>query len=254
MIVTIDAVCMRVLDNSTPQVLLKKRDKADEPEFGKYALVGGWVWEKPIKGSNVFDYDINQALNRIIRTKLNASPRFIEQIPSVGSADRDSRDWSLTVVHYCFLNDHDNETIAKKAGYKWVDIQDIIDGSFPLPFDHQYLTAKAWFAFISKAAHSNVGMYAVKESFAIDDIVKTFKAIGVSITKQSMQTRFKAEGIIKETGNTLVGHAGPARTEYKMGQDKVVNFTRILGLEDKYGALHVIQEKEELMKTKWFNA
>lgn len=251
MIVTIDAVCLRVLNNTTPQVLTRKRDNKDEPAYGKYALIGGWVWEQPRDNNNVYDYNIEQALHRILEQKLGAKTRYIEQIPSVGSMDRDSRDWSLTVIHYCLLDDESNTSIESKEGFKWVNIEDVLDGSIPLPFDHQYIVAKAWFSFLSKSTHTSVGLFALPETFSVDDAVKTFNAMGICLTKQTLSKRFKDEGILQETGRKIIGHAGPPRSEFSLANSDIANFSRLLVLDDKYHALEVISNKEKEMRSKW---
>ncbi len=251
MIVTIDSVCIRVKDNKTPQVLLRRRDKKDEPAYGEFALTGGWVWEKPIKGSDIYDANIDQALDRILRQKLGAKPKYIEQIPSVGSSDRDTRDWSITVLNFCFLDDETNRDIDKSDEFKWESLEGILNGTTPLPFDHQYLVAKAWFAFIQKAAYSTVGLFTLPSVFTTVDAIHAFDAIGIQLNKQTAGSRFKSEGIIVETGEKESGHSGAPRALLKLGKQEVTNFSRLLVMEDKYDALKVITEKETEMRSKW---
>ncbi|ELP6119230.1 NUDIX hydrolase [Vibrio vulnificus] len=251
MIVTIDATCFRIQalnGKHIPQVLLKKRDKPKEPAFNEYALVGGWVWESPIKGSAVFDNDIEQAFERIINTKLGADLRYAEQIPSVGSMGRDSRGWSLTVLHYALLTEKSAQEIDGKDGYMWVSVEDVLDGSFKLPFDHRYLVAKCWVSFTRKAAYSSVGLYSLPEEFTVYGAVKVFESLGVALTKQTVQNRWKKDKLIISTGNKVKEGSGPLKGTFVLNEKELTYFPISLSVEDTLGANAVIREHEKAIR------
>nr|CAH7337631.1 conserved hypothetical protein [Vibrio chagasii] len=251
MIVTIDATCFRIQARNgkyTPQVLLKKRDKPQEPAYNQYALVGGWVWESPIEGSDVFDNDIEQAFERIINTKLGADLRYAEQIPSVGSMKRDSRGWSLTVLHYALLTEDSAKAIEDNDGYSWVNVEDVLDGSFKLPFDHRYLVAKCWVSFIRKAAYSSVGLYALPEEFTVYGAVKVFESLGVALTKQTVQNRWKKDELIIPTGNQVKEGSGPLKGTFVLNEKELTYFPISLNVEDTLGASTVIGDHERAIR------
>ncbi|WP_210498926.1 NUDIX hydrolase [Vibrio crassostreae] len=240
MIVTIDLACFRVSDNYEPQVLLRKRIKKDEPAFGEFALVGGWVWEKSLTEGGVYDKSLDEAVVRIIESKVGVTPSFLEQIPSEGSESRDSRGWSITLPHYCLLNDGAIEKLGLDNNFKWVNVQDVISGKEKLPFDHAKLVAKCWAAFAVKASYSSVGLYILPDRFAIPDAVKVFDSMGVELSKQTVTNRWQKKGLIVDSGEKRSVSGRPPATLFKLNETSPSYFGISLTFVDKYGVFEFL--------------
>lgn len=239
MIVTIDLACFRVTSDFTPQVLLKRRVNEKEPAYGEFALVGGWIWEKPIESGGVYDKTADNAVERIIETRIGVKPTFIEQIPSVGNESRDSRGWSLTLPHYCLFNDSDTSKFDDSDDFKWVSVEEVLSGKEKLPFDHQKLVAKCWAAFTLKSSYSSVGMYILPDLFTFSDAIKVFANLGVKLSKQTISHRWERVGLIKGTGETRKIKAQRPAELFQLCEHTLTYFGVGLEYQDIYGAIPI---------------
>ena len=239
MIVTIDLACLRMSGEFKPQILLKRRNNSSEPAYNAFALVGGWIWEKPIQCGGEYDESADGAVERIIKTKIGVEPTYIEQIPSIGNESRDSRGWSLTLPHYCLFNDEISNSFDDNPDFKWVDVCSVISGKIELPFDHRVLVARCWAAFALKASYSSVGLYILPDLFTFSDAIKVFSNIGVKLSKQTISNRWEKSGLIIGTGETRHIKAQRPSELFKISENTLSYFGVGLEYTDIYGALTV---------------
>ena len=91
MVVTLDFICLRLNpETGAPEVMLQKRKK--DPEQGRFALVGGWIWEEPEESGGPYDEDLDDAQTRIIASKVGFMPSYLEQVPCEGGVS-ETRRW-----------------------------------------------------------------------------------------------------------------------------------------------------------------
>lgn len=226
MISTLDFICIRV-NNSIPQVLLRLRDNKDEPFYNTYGLVGGMVWEKPIKGSNLFDLDLESAANRILKNKIKVDfiPSYKEQLTDVGSSTRDPRGWSKTTPYICLFKYQDTIVLDENKYLKWVNLDEILSNKIELPFDHRLLIKKSYEYLITKARYSSILFYLLDEKFIIKDVLDCFKCFDINLTKQTVMKRWVDKELIHPTGEKHQNvKGGKPASIYTLPDDKLHYF------------------------------
>jgi 8-oxo-dGTP diphosphatase len=200
MVVTLDFICLRLNPESgLPEVMLQERQKG--PESGRYALVGGWVWEEPASDGGDSDETLGDAVTRILKGKVGFLPSHLEKLPPEGSVTRDaSLGWSVTIPFLCLFNRPDMAELDQQDGIKWEPIESILAGEYPLPFDHRKLVNIAYEAFLNKIKYSSLLLYLLPEKVAVRQIVEAYDIFGICVKKQTVFSRWVNTGLLAETG------------------------------------------------------
>jgi 8-oxo-dGTP diphosphatase len=200
MVVTLDFICLRLNPESgLPEVMLQERQKG--PESGRYALVGGWVWEEPASDGGGSDETLGDAVTRILKGKVGFLPSHLEKLPPEGSVTRDaSLGWSVTIPFLCLFNRPDMAELDQQDGIKWEPIESILAGEYPLPFDHRKLVNIAYEAFLNKIKYSSLLLYLLPEKVAVRQIVEAYDIFGICVKKQTVFSRWVNTGLLAETG------------------------------------------------------
>lgn len=225
MLTMLDFSCFKLINNEL-FVLLRKRDKKEEPAFNQFALIGGQIWEQSPEYDS-FDLTIEDARNRILKEKAGFTPTFIEQIDAVGSVSRDSRDWSISIPHYCFLNDDVN---LDDNFFKWERVLDVVDGKVKLPFDHNTIVEKCYEELKNRLTYSSIILHMLPKEFVVSDLVDTFKSFGLNVSKQTVHARFIKTNIILNTNKKHQNKKGgkPAAL-FKVNKENISFFERAIG-------------------------
>jgi 8-oxo-dGTP diphosphatase len=226
MINTIDFTCFSIVDSKVC-VLLKRRSNENEPAFNEFTLIGGMVWEQN-NAYLTFDTSLDEARDRIFKDKVGLDYSYMEQLPSVGSINRDSRGWTVTTPYLCFIN----EKLSLDDDSKWVSVHDIISGKFKLPFDHQKIVKKSLDTLNNKATYSSIILYMLPIEFIISELVELYKTFDLDVSKQTVHNRFVKGNIIFENGEKRKGaNGGKPALVYKVNNDKISFFDSTIGLK-----------------------
>jgi len=229
MIVTLDFVCLRLNPRTTvPEVMLQTREK--EPEMGRDALVGGWIWEDA-KDGGAYDEDLNQAVDRILSQKVGIRPTYIERAKPEGSVFRDpTLGWSVTLPHLCLFNRTDTEVLEERPGISWISVQDVLEGACELPFDHKNLVRSAFEVFLNKVRYSSILLYLLPQDVTIPEIVEAYKTLGVQVSKQTIFSRWVNSGLLTETGqHKETGTRGKSPMLYRLNESTLSYFDSEIG-------------------------
>lgn len=200
---TIDiAVCRYNREKEAIEVLLHRRDKA--PFKDQWALPGIVV------NGDTQDKTIEDALNRLLNSpKVNKSPWYVEQVCTVGSADRDPRGWSSSTVYFAITSD-ENEVDEHR---QYHDLKECASGKLNMPFDHNTLCKNVLERMVSKSLYSNLPMLFLGERVTFMDALKvTSVVLDREVPKGSMGGRFTRmveEGYLTETDEKISRGAGP---------------------------------------------
>lgn len=200
MIVTLDFVCLRLSpETGIPEVMLQTRNK--EPELGRDALVGGWIWEEPQEEGGAFDETLDDAVTRILSLKVGILPKYTERVKPEGGLYRDPNlGWSVTLPHLCLFNRTDTKDLEERSDISWIPVSKILSGAFDLPYDHQKLVANAYEVFLNKVKYSSILLYLLPDQVAIPEIVQAYETLGVLVSKQTIFSRWVNTGLLIETG------------------------------------------------------
>lgn len=228
LIATID-LCPMVYDkfDNELKIFLHKRSNEKEPDFGKYALVGGFV--------RVEDTNINHAIYRIAKSKITNVLQVQENVLKnidlnddfanpdliVGNGVRDSRAWSISQIYALPLSIDIKKVMLNQSDdkEKWFSLNEI--KMLELAFDHNKIIdrlidsiknkAKIHFEYTLEMAAIMLSAY---QHFTLTELQTAYE----TITQEKMDKktfRRKAEEIHfiqKANGEKLLGlKARPAQ-------------------------------------------
>ena len=119
--VAVDCIIFGFNDNKLELLLIKKKDN---PEKGKWSLIGGFVG---------FNEDLDEAANRILSDLSGLRDIYMEQIKTFGKVDRCSFDRIISSTYSAFiLKSSYTEDQIKKYNAQWFPITEVPQ----LIFDH----------------------------------------------------------------------------------------------------------------------
>lgn len=228
MFITLDFVNFRFNDNAL-DVLLTKRLNKDLPGYGEFTIQGGMVWEAPIEGNDDFDEDLHQAGKRILNSRLDIKPNYVEQIEARGSAVRDSRGWSVTLPHVSLIGEGSCHSSLNNEDSYWEPYL-AVDKDNSLPFDHNELLTKCFTALFNKAKYTSILLYLLNDKFTIAEAVEIFKYFNLKVSKQTMHSRWVKAGLIKETGEfSQNSKGGKPAALYELCENELSYFDIAIG-------------------------
>lgn len=182
-VATVDVVLLTVR-GGTLSVLLIRR--ANEPWAGQYALPGGFVHVDE-------DQDLDDAVRRVLRTKVGVQPAYLEQLRTFGSRSRDERGWSLSVSYMALVPEG---AIVPQEGvdYKIVPIDSIRS----LPFDHAEIVRSAAERVRSKSSYSSLPCYLLGEEFTLRELEEIYEQVlATELDTSSFRRKVFDQGIVE---------------------------------------------------------
>ncbi len=166
-------------------VCLLERDR--EPFRGCLALPGGYVHVDE-------DLDLTDVALRMLCSKTGIRPRFLEQLQTFGSADRDPDGWSVTVAYYTMLSREEAEAA------KGVRILPV-DRLPALAFDHARVVAAAVGRLRGKSTYSALPAFLLTPEFTIPELQGVYEQVlGTTLDKKSFRRKIEEQKIIEPSG------------------------------------------------------
>lgn len=189
-LLTVDSVLFTYQDKSI-KVLLVQR--AAEPEKGKWGLPGGIVDIET-------DMDIEATARRKLIEKAGVAPSYLDQIETVGNANRDPRGWSVTVCYAALIAWQEcAQHVDTVAEVRWVELETA--SNMRLAFDHRSLIDSARERMRQRALYSISPGYALPRRFTLSELQHLHELlIGKEIQKRSFRRRIEQAGLLVDTG------------------------------------------------------
>jgi len=190
--ITVDTVIFTVLEQSL-HVLLVKR--AEFPFKGSWSLVGGYV-------DINHDHSLEDTAKRKLTQKTGVKTPYLEQLETVGNANRDPRGWSVTTVYFALIP---SAHIQLKSGQGATDTQwvKVINGRVesPLAFDHADILSRSVQRLRNKVLYTSLPIYLMPESFTLGELQTVYEIIlGQVIDSKSFRRRILTSDILEKTG------------------------------------------------------
>lgn len=208
--------------NGKLHVLLHKRNKS--PEYGKYALPGGQIHADK-------DKDLEVTARRVFKQKVGGNLRYLEQLKSFGSADRDERGWSVS-VSYLGLVEHYDSTVLNDSLFVSVEEELLKE----LPFDHFEIIQEALARVKNKASYSTLPVFFLGQNFTLVELREVYEYLfRVSLNPSAFRRKIFSQDIIErvdfeEVSNNKKGR--PAEL-YRMKSDQLHDMGRVIMLPDE---------------------
>lgn len=206
-LVRVDIVCLSVKDGAL-KVLLAQR--AEEPFR--------WCWSLPGGVLRIdLDASLEAAVRRVGHERMNLALGQVDQVLTVGGADRDPRaSWAVTVVYRCLVGeDFDPATGKRVDAFKWftLDDLDISAAKGLIAFDHRDLIRRAIEDFRTDVAGMRLSGTWFGAPFTVPELQSFCEVVlGESLDKVTFRRRLEANEVLRSLpGQVRTGPYRPAQ-------------------------------------------
>jgi len=190
---SVDMVALRLNEQGRLELLLLRR--AAEPFAAAWALPGVLV------NGRMADASLDAAAARALRDKARVTPAQLEQVATVGNAERDPRGWSLSTIYLALLSPQ--QAVAGEE-LRFVELAQVLDGSLALAFDHADLVAQAAERLAAKAVYSSLPLFLLPARFTVTEALAAYQAcLGQPVQHTTLRgrlERMKGAGWLRDTG------------------------------------------------------
>ncbi len=200
---TVDVVLLAVSAGALFTVLYRRRE---EPFRGRWALPGGFVR---------MDESLDDAAERVLRTKVDVGGVFLEQLYTFGSPARDPRTRVISVgyvglVHRLRLAERTADRSIARLVVPWegetggpVHALDAGSRRLTLAFDHREMLGMAVKRLRGKLNYSPIGFQLLPERFTLLELQQVHETVlARPLNKDSFRRRMLASGQLDATGET----------------------------------------------------
>lgn len=179
-IATVDLAIFSLSPNGLAVLLVRR---ASAPFAGNWALPGGWIHIDR-------DIDLEAAARRVLKDKTGVETPYLEQLQTTGSAGRDPRGWSISIVYIALISEDDarrQDAIAQDA--EWRPVED--DGvGFPIAFDHASLLKEALSRIRRKVEYSSLPGHLLPVRFTLSELQSVYEhLLGRKLDKSAFRKR-----------------------------------------------------------------
>lgn len=205
-LVSVDIAIFTLL-NGKLHVLLVER--GDFPHKGRWSLPGGFINQQ-------LDTDLHSAALRKLTEKTGVEAPHLEQVATIGSAERDPRGWSVTALYMALIPYAPTaDFIDTVADARWWPLSAALKQN--LAFDHAELIAQARERLRTKTGYTLLPAYILNAPFTLTQLQQAFEELlGTSVEKKSFRRRIMATELLEEVGEGLPeGGRGRIATLYR---------------------------------------
>ena len=214
---TIDLVLFTIIDRRL-RVLLVKR--AAPPFKDCWALPGDFLDPRR-------DESIEACAARKLAEEAGAGVRYLEQLKTYGSRDRDPRGWTATTVYFTLVASGPLWLEGKRENARWAPVRG--DGvGFDLAFDHAGILADAVERLRSKLEYTHIAVHLLPEEFTLPELQRTYEIIlQQPLDKSSFRRRVAQADMLEPVAGKLRDGSGrPARLYRFRDYDRRTFFPR----------------------------
>lgn len=173
------------------KVLLVQR--GDFPQKGKWSLPGGFIDLKE-------DANIEITARRKLLSKTGVDAPLLEQVATIGSANRDPRGWSVTTLYMALIPYSPTaDFVESVADAQWFSFGDAL--KLELAFDHEYLIKQARERLKNKTAYTVLPLHVLRAPFSLTQLQQAFELLmDKKLEKKSFRRRIANAELLKEIG------------------------------------------------------
>ena len=213
---TVDMGIFSIIDKKL-NVLLLNREAY--PEKGRLALPGGFVNLKE-------DSNLEATALRKLKEKTGVKLAYLEQVESIGNANRDPRGWSVTILYFALI---DINKINKKllSSSNWCPVDEA--KSLSLAFDHNILLDKAVKRLHSKTLYTALPIALLPPKFTLTELQIIFEIIlSKKLPVKSFRRRLIDSKVVVGTDESKISGKRSAQLFKSTGLNKDFHFPRAL--------------------------
>jgi len=193
-VVAVDVVLFTVVRNKLHALLLE----LDREEFpNMWALPGGLVAPNE---------KLEQAAERHLRERANATNAHIEQLATFGDPDRDPTGWVVSVAYMGLIAPHSfsPKTSTRYKSIEWYPVDELPS----LAYDHQEIIKTAVERLQGKLSYTNIIYSLVPEEFTLSELQNSYEIIlEKELDKRNFRKKFLSLDLLEELPKKASGGA-----------------------------------------------
>jgi 8-oxo-dGTP diphosphatase len=199
--VTVDVAMLTLQDKQLKTLLIKRNE---HPFKDSWTLPGGFVGMQE---------SLEEAAQRILKSKIGIDNVFTEQLYTFGNPKRDPRTRVISVAYYALIASQDlsklepkNITLAKLSEEKSSLKAMLEDTPVQLGFDHSEILSIVLKRLRGKLLHAPIGFELLPKHFTLRELQDVHETIlGQKLNKDSFRRRMLASGELEATGKMETG-------------------------------------------------
>ena len=179
-IVSVD-LAIFALSQAGLEVLLIRRPA--EPFARQWALPGGWIHVDE-------DVDIEATARRVLTEKTGVETPYLEQLQTIGSAIRDPRGWTVSVIYVALISADDvRSREGFSADFAWWPVRGDTT-EVRVAFDHADIIRAALTRIRNKVEYSTLPVHLLPAAFTLSELQSVYEQIlGRRIDKSAFRKR-----------------------------------------------------------------
>lgn len=215
-LVSVDTAIFAIVDHKLSILLVKRNEY---PALNKWSLPGGFIDLKKDKA-------IDDTAYRKLYEKTGVKSPYLEQVESVGSAKRDPRGWSVTVLYYALIDHHKVKTNRGNQEVAWVAL-DEVQKNYSLAFDHNDLLNAAYERLQAKVTYTALPIELLPKEFTLTELQTIFEIIlKRDLPIKSFRRRIESADLIVNTGKSKQSGKRTAQLFASNGKGRDYIFSR----------------------------
>jgi 8-oxo-dGTP diphosphatase len=208
-VLAVDAVCLRVINNTLCVLLGKTADTSPFP--GKWALVGGLVHPEETA---------EEALSRHLLHKAGIKKIYSEQLYTFSEIDRDPRGRVVSVAYLALTGEDPQKSESAHSETKWQPV----DALPHLAYDHAKIIAAGLDRLKGKIVYTNIAQHLLPSEFTFSELQSVYEIVlGKGLDKRNFRKKILACNILEETGATRKEGVMRPAALYRFTTRKLVN-------------------------------
>lgn len=198
---SVDVSIFSIREDTLCLLLVRRPEDARDPFPGQWALPGGLIDVER-------DTDLEACAMRNLVEQAGFSAPYLEQVGSWGSAERDPRGWSVTLLHFALVPP--DFVLAQGSAAQWHPVRGNGVG-LRLAFDHKQLVRAALKRLRDKVVYTSLPLYLVREPFTLGELQRAFEIVlERPLNKAAFRTRVLSAGLVESIGDFRAGPTRPA--------------------------------------------
>lgn len=175
----------------------------------------------------VIDQVHDKTLESAILKKINQldlpTISYLEQVKTIGDADRLPDMWSLAVIYFGFIGGVDEDQSST-----WVPVKTICKHPSALTHDHAQIIIDSLHRLQNKALYTSLPALLLPKEFTLSELQKAYEIVlGFKIEKKSFRRRMQDANVLIETQKVRHANHRPAQV-YRLAHTEPHIFNRII--------------------------
>lgn len=214
-LISVDMAIFTVQDNQLKLLIVKR---AEHPALGQWALPGGFIDVQK-------DHQLVDTARRKLLAKTGVDTAYLEQVETIGNAQRDPRGWSVTVAYFALINAQALAPGIAVEAARWINVDTLSDIS--LAFDHQSIASRCLARLRNKVRYTALPTHLLPSTFTLTKLQTIFEIVlGHRVQKKSFRRRMLDSALLEPTGESQSGVTRPARLYRVNAEAQPYFFTR----------------------------